>query len=327
KRNVSVLYVKGDGAPYVSLDQGIEEALKQLVEKVEVVGPEQDVAGQAEQLRPDLVLVLDAAGRSFPTEQVDRIRSLGIRTAVWFPDDPYHSDTTAVIAPHYDFVFTLEASCVPLYRQLGCVHTYHLPFAVNPDFMRHVRTEPEFKHDICFIGSAFWNRAVFFDEIAGYLAGKNIKIIGWWWDRMRNYKLLADKIEGVWLSPEETAKQYSAAKLVINLHRSAEDATHNSNSRNLPATAVNPRLFEINACATLQLVDNRPELSSLYAPGIEIATFTTPDELVHKIEYYLSHEQERREMVKRSLLKTVTEHTYPKRLERLLRIVFEASGA
>lgn len=321
-RDVKVLYVKADGAPYAALDQGIEDALRASVREVVVVAPEQDVVPLAEAAKPDLVLVLDAIGRSFPTEQIDRMRAKGLRTAVWLPDDPYHSDKTVHIAPHYDYVFTLESSCVPLYRELGCPQVHHLPFAVNPNYIRHSRVDESYRNDICFIGSAFWNRVECFDEIAGYLSRQRFKIIGWWWDRMRNYELLADKIHGVWLTPEETAKHYSGAKIVINLHRSTEDASHNSNSRNIPATSVNPRLFEISSCATLQLVDNREELPGLYTPGYDIATFSTPGELVDKIEYYLNHEDERREMARRGLHRTVSEHTYRKRLDRLLGIVF-----
>lgn len=320
--DVKVLYVKADGAPYAALDQGIEEALRASVRDVVVASPEQDVVQLSEETGPDLVLVLDAIGRSFPTEQIDRLRSNGFRTAVWLPDDPYHSDKTVAIAPHYDFVFTIESNCVPLYRELGCLQVHHLPFAVNPSFIRHIRVDESYRNDICFIGSAFWNRVAFFDEIADYLASQRVKIIGWWWDRMRNYRKLADKIHGVWLSPEETAKHYSGAKIVINLHRSTEDASHNSNSRNISANSVNPRLFEISSCATLQLVDNRAELPDLYTPGHDIATFSSPGELVDKIEYYLTHEDERREMARRGLYRTVTEHTYRIRLKRLLEIVF-----
>lgn len=321
-RDAKVLYVKADGAPYAALDQGVEDALRAAVREVVVASPEHDVAQLAETERPDLVLVLDAAGRSFPTEQIDRMRDGGFRTAVWLPDDPYHSDMIVDIVPHYDYVFTLESSCVPLYRDLGCPRVHHLPFAANPHYTRHVRVSETYRHDICFVGSAFWNRVAFFDEIADYLAGKRLKIIGWWWERLRHYAKLADKIDGVWLTPEETAKYYSGAKIVINLHRSATDASHNSNSRNIPANSVNPRLFEISSCAAFQLVDNRAELSQLYTPGYDIETFESPGELVDKIEYYLNHEEERREIARRSLHRTVSEHTYRQRVKRLLDIVF-----
>lgn len=322
-RKAKVLYVKADGAPYTALDQGIEEALRANVSEVVVAAPDQDVALLAEAVHPDLVLVLDAAGRSFPVEQVDRMRDGGLLTAVWLPDDPYHSDAIVDIVMHYDYVFTIETNCVSLYRDLGCCNVHHLPFAVNPSFTRHVRVDESYRHDICFVGSAFWNRVAFFDEIADYLAGKRVKIIGWWWDRMRHYGKLADKIEGVWLTPEETAKHYSGAKIVINLHRSANDASHNSNSRNIPAHSVNPRLFEISSCSAFQLVDNRPELPGLYTPGVDIATFESPGELVDKIEYYLKHDEERREMARKGLYRTVNEHTYRKRVKQLLDIVLE----
>src|SRR5690606_27654410 len=133
---------------------------------VHVVGPEDPVAAIAEQQRPDLVLVLDAIGRSFSTEQVDAMRAKGIRTAVWLPDDPYHSDQTIHLVPHYDYVFTLEESCVQLYRSLGCRFVHYLPFGVNPQFTRHREVDSAYKSDICFVGSAFWNRVALFDELA-----------------------------------------------------------------------------------------------------------------------------------------------------------------
>jgi spore maturation protein CgeB len=320
--DVRVLYVQAQGSPYHALDQGIEDALRSVAREVHIAGPEDNVAAIAENLRPDLVLVLDAIGRSFPTDQADAMRAKGIRTAIWLPDDPYHSDQTIQLAPHYDYVFTLEQSCVQLYKDHGCKTVHHLPFAVNPEFTRYREVDTAYTSDICFIGSAFWNRVALFDELADYLSGKNFKIIGWWWDRMQNYEKLKNKIHGFWLSPEETAKHYSGAKIVINMHRSAEDASHNRNSKQIPANSVNPRLFEISACATLQLVDERPELANLYTPGVDIVSFQSADDLRNKIEYYLTHEEERREIVRKSLFRTVNEHTYRNRLSRLLELVF-----
>ncbi|MDF2667921.1 MAG: hypothetical protein K0R67_227 [Paenibacillus sp.] len=320
--DIKVMFVQAQGSPYHSLDQGIEDALRAVVREVHVVSPEDHVAVLAEELRPDLVLVLDAIGRSFSTEQVDVMRSNGIRTAVWLPDDPYHSDQTIRLAPHYDYVFTLEKSCVQLYQDLGCKAVFYLPLAVNPLFTHYSEVDESYRSDICFIGSAFWNRVALFDELADYLSDKNVKIIGWWWDRMKHYDKLKDKIQGYWLSPQDTAKHYSGAKIVINLHRSAEDASHNHNSRLIPAHSVNPRLFEISACGTLQLVDERPELVHLYTPGVDMISFNSADDLKNKIDYYLTHEEERREIVRRSLFRTVNEHTYKNRLSRLLELVF-----
>lgn len=322
-RDVKVLFVPAQEAPYIALDQGICGELKRLVREVAIADKDQDAVALAAEYRPDLVLVLDALGQTFPVHKADLIRAMGIKTAVWLPDDPYHSDVTIGIAPHYDYVFTLEKSCVSLYRELGCSQVHYLPFAVNPDYIRPTFADASYETDICFIGSAFWNRVAIFDEIAAYLSGKKLKIVGYWWERLNNYTLLKPNIHGIWISPEETFKHYSRAKIMINIHRSREDPTHNSNSQQISTQSVNPRMFEISACGTLQLTDVREELQEQYTPGYDIATFSSPDELVSNIEYYLTHENERREMAWRGLRKTMNNHTFRNRLSKLLDIVFE----
>lgn len=318
--DMRVLYVKADGQPYVSLDEGIMDGLASTVREWHVIGPQEPVAETALSLRPDLVLVLDAAGRPFPVEQADRMRAAGIKTAVWFPDDPYHSDLTLTLAPHYDYVFTLELGCVPHYRAAGATQVHYLPFAANPYKIRPQRVDTSYQYDICFIGTAFWNRAAFFDQIAEYLSTKRVFINGWFWDRMAKYSTLAGKIKGYWLPPEEAVRYYSGAKIVINLHRAADDETHNTNSRGLKAVSVNPRLFEIAACGTLQLTDVREQTSAMYVPGSEIVTFSSPQEMIERIEYYLAHEEERRLIAWNGLKRTLRDHIYRKRLASLFTI-------
>lgn len=318
--DLRVLYVKADGQPYASLDEGIVDGLFSTVRECHVMGPQEPVAEAALALRPDLVLVLDAAGRPFLVEQTDRMRAAGIKTAVWFPDDPYHSDLTLKLAPHYDYVFTLELSCVPHYRAAGCQKVHYLPFGVSPLRVRPQRVDTSYHYDICFIGTAFWNRTAFFDQIAEYLQRKRVFINGWFWDRMSKYPLLSDKIQGYWLPPEESVRYYSGAKIVINLHRAIDDESHNTNSRGLPAVSVNPRLFEIAACGTLQLADVREQLSAMYVPGSEIVTFASPQELVEQIEYYLNHEEERRMIALNGIKRTLNSHTYRKRLAAMFAI-------
>lgn len=316
------MFIKTDGVPYASLEQGISEALGKLVREAVVVSPKEEPVRIAAEIRPDLVLVLDALGVSFPTASADALRELGIRTAVWLPDDPYHSDVSVGVAPHYDYVFTLEQSCIPLYKDLGCQEVHYLSFGASPELIRPTVVDSQYRSDICFIGSAFANRVALFDRMAPYLAGKDMKIIGYWWERLANYALLSKHIQGIWLSPEETMKYYSGAKIVINLHRGVYEEAHNSNSRNLPAFSVNPRMFEICACGTLQLTDARDELPLFYKPGVDIETFASPEDLMWKIEYFLTHENERRHIALNGLYRTVHDHTYMNRVTQLLQIVF-----
>jgi spore maturation protein CgeB len=318
---VKVLFVQSGLWSYAPIDQGILAALQQLVREVQTVTPSENVAAAAANFRPDLVLSVNSV-ECLKTAQVDELRGMGLRTAVWFTDDPYFIDVTMKIAPHYDYVFTLEEACVPIYQEQGCANVFHMPLAANTSIYYPRRAERGYEADICFIGSAFRNRIDYFDRIAPYLKSKRVFIAGYWWERMANYPQLAGKIRtGVWISPEETASYYNRAKIVINLHRSVDDDS-NRNSLRLPAFSVNPRSFEIGACAAFQLTDTRPALAAAFAPGTEAVTFESPEELIEKAEYYLQREDERRTVALNGYARTMMEHTYPRRVRQLLDTIF-----
>jgi spore maturation protein CgeB len=320
-RDIKVLYVaSGIGSPYPALDTAIIQSLRGLVRELATVSPDESVAEHAALHRPDLVLALN--GVVLPADQVSTMRQSGIRTAVWFTDDPYYTDWTIHIAPRYDYVFTLENSCVGLYRQLGCRHVYHLPFAADPESFRIYPVMPEYRRDISVIGTAYWNRVDAIDRLAPVLSQYHTMISGQWWDRLKAYDRLKKYIQRTdWMGPEETALWYSSSKMVINLHRLAVDETINCNSQAVPALSINPRTFEINACGTLQLCDARNEMASFYTPGKEIVTYESVDELAEKIRYFMTHEDERREIALRGYRRTLREHTYRRRLNQLLEIV------
>ena len=321
-RPIHMLFVAtGKGFPYSPLDEAISATLRGLVACLTVTDTTQPVAQIAARIRPDIVVVLD--GLMFDVAQIDTMRRLGIRTAIWFTDDPYYTDMTSSIAPHYDDVFTLELSCVEFYRSLGCSRVYYLPLGTYPTEFRPRNPERKLRHDICFIGSAYWKRVRFFDQVTAYLASKDTHISGIWWERLRDFRLLERKIElGRWMGPRETADMYNGAKIAINMHRAHDDETFNNNSAGILAVSPNPRTFEIASCATLQLTDIRDDLVSFYTPDVDIVTYSSPQEMVEKIEYYLIHEDERREIAKRGMERTLRQHTYAIRLDTMLNLLY-----
>lgn len=322
--NLKLVYVTaGIGVPYPALDQAIIDGLNGLVSELVVVNPSDDIAVMVDTIQPDLVLALN--GIVLPAEQVKAIREKGFKTAIWFTDDPYYTDWTISIAPHYEYVFTLELNCLAFYRDLGCRHVHYLPFGLDPTIFRPKRVDTSYHTDICFIGTAYWNRVALIDRMASYLSKKNVLILGWWWDRLQNYSLLSTKIRlGEWMSAEETANYYNGAKIVINLHRSTDDDSINRNGLKLPALSVNPRTFEIAGCGTLQLSDERQDMSNYFTPGVEISTYTSSEDLISKLDYYLNNEEARREIALKGLQRTLQHHTYRKRLIQMLTVIFEA---
>lgn len=323
KWELNVLYVgSNNGLPYVPIDHGIVEALGSLVREVRHCVPTDDIVGLVQAWRPHLVLVLDCV-HSVTVDRVDAIRSLGVKTAVWFPDDPYYTDVTVHVSLHYDYVFTSELNMVQFYNELGCPQVYYLPFATSTSVFRPSKMEPAYRSEICFLGTAYWNRVALFDSIADYLAERNVVIVGYWWDRLKNYSRLKDKIRlGAWLTPQETLKYYCGAKIVMNLHREPGDPSINQNSFAIPALSVNPRTFDICSSGAFQLTDVRDDLHSLYMAGHEVSTFSSTSDLIYKLDYYLHHEEERRQIALRGLSRTLQHHTFLARLQRLLQAVW-----
>lgn len=312
---------------YTIINQGIIDELSKLVCELYTANVTQDVVKLASEIKPDLVLVL--SGDALPIDKVMAINAMGIKTAVWFTDDPYFTDVTTNIAPYYQYVFTQELSCVSYYQMLGCTHVHYLPLAVNTKVFHYQkeRDDHSIPIDVCFMGAGWNNRITLFDEIAPYLSKKNTVIVGRFWERMRNYHLLSDKIRYGFLSPAESASLINQSKIVINNHRAHDDRTlFFKNSNNLPALSINPRTFEISACCSFQLSDVRQELHRYFEVGKEIETYSSPSELIEKIDFYLNHDEERKMIARRGYIKTLENHTYAKRLSTLLKVVFNYSN-
>lgn len=316
-----VMYVAQGTPGFRTIDRGIMNALVRLVREPIRVTSGDPVALLAELHRPDLVLVLNGIF-SVATDQIDRIRQMGIPTAVWVADDPYFSDQTRVMATHYDVVFTHEISCVPMYREAGCRRVHYLPFAADPELFR-LTHPPAMQTDILFIGMAFPNRLKFFGELVPMLVRRRTLIAGGGWQWLPGYEKLQNSI---WLSgidPESAVSFYSGARIVINLHRSDAEA---GNSGRFPGLSVNPRTFEIAASGTLQLVDERAELSRHYVPGQDLITFSSPRDLMEKAEFFLSREDARRDVAVNGLKRTLRHHTYVHRLRQMFEAISGPGG-
>ena len=81
-------------------------------------------------------------------------RSAGIPTVFWNKEDPPHFDDFIGAAREFDFVFTSDADCVPIYREtLGHDRIYVLPFAAQPRLQNPSREEGWSRYPVCFAGS------------------------------------------------------------------------------------------------------------------------------------------------------------------------------
>ena len=163
----------------------------------------------------------------------------------------------------------------------------------------------------------------FFDQVTRYLATKDTHISGIWWERLKEYRLLAGKIElGRWMGPMETANMYNGAKIVINMHRSHNDDTFNNNSAGIEAVSPNPRTFRDRGLrdAAAHGREERPGL--LLHAGLRYRHLFDAARNDREDRLLLDPRGGTANIAMRGMIRTMREHTYGKRIERLLGLLF-----
>ncbi len=84
------------------------------------------------------------------------------------------------------------------------------------------------------------------------------------------------------------------------------------------------RHFEVSAYGGFQLAYYTSELSSCFEIGKECDVFHDEAELLDKIQYYLSHPQERREIAAAGQQRVHSEHLYSHRIKQLVELLHKA---
>lgn len=80
------------------------------------------------------------------------------------------------------------------------------------------------------------------------------------------------------------------------------------------------RALDIMGAEGFLLTNYQEDFFDYFVPGEDFDYYDGADDLLAKIEYYLSHEKERQEIAHNGFLKMQTAHTYTKRLETMMEI-------
>jgi FkbM family methyltransferase len=83
-------------------------------------------------------------------------------------------------------------------------------------------------------------------------------------------------------------------------------------------SGLNMRHFEITAAGGFMLCYDQPELAQSFVPGKECAVFHSEEDLLEKIHHYLARPEERAAIAMAGQNRTLSEHLFHHRLEKLL---------
>ena len=239
------------------------------------------VLAKAYEYKPDLIFA--TAQSPFTTTTLEQYKQLKIPVAFWFMEDFHLFAYWKTFAPLYDYFFVIQrGEFTDQLNAMGLKNHYYLPLAADPEIHKPLQLSPEeeteYSSELSFVGAGYHNRTQFFLQ----LLNEDFKIWGNDWNLNSPLATVMPR-KGERISPEDCVKIFNAAKININLHSSSYH-----NGVNPHGDFVNPRTFEIAACAAFQMVDPRSELTSLFQIGEEIVTFNDIDDLRRKKNTTLS---------------------------------------
>jgi hypothetical protein len=248
-------------------------------------GLNREIVRRAQACRPDVLWV--DKGMWVCPRTLREVRSQGVRPLVHYTPDPaivYHKNRHFLASiPEYDLVVTTKAYEVELYRRYGAREVLlQYPSYDRDVHQPQVPTAEEasrYAADVMFAGSYTPGREKYLRPLAK--AGINLVIWGNLWDKCLEPELQRH-IRGRQVGGRDYALALSCAKIGLGLLSP------------LCPDRSTTRSLEIPACGTFLLAERTEEHQALFEEGKEAVFFSSEEELVTHVHYYLNHEEERK---------------------------------
>jgi hypothetical protein len=199
----------------------------------------------------------------------------------------------------FHVLFTSFPHYVERFAALG-VHAEYLPLAFDPIILERARV-PQARTLVSFVGG--YGRHWDMDEMLVALAERTpIQFWGY------GYEKAPEAVRKLWMGEAwglDMYEIYLRSHIVFNRHGGVAEGYAN-----------NLRMFEATGCGALLLTEYAPNLSAFFSDR-ECVTYTSPDEAVERINYYLMHQDEMQAIASAGQARTVTQHTYFQRIKRV----------
>lgn len=179
----------------------------------------------------------------------------------------------------------------------------YVPQYTNPSRFKNAEYKSDKKYEVLFVGSNHTGNGRKSVDYA-LKAGANLSVFGKFWDK----SLGRDVLKGGYIDNDELFMHYGDAKIVLNDHRL--DMLHYG--------FVSNRIYDVSASGGFVFTDYVEEIEKEY--GDSIAMYKDYDDFMQKLEYYLSHEDERIKMAKRAQKITLEKFTNVKIAEKFVEI-------
>jgi spore maturation protein CgeB len=246
----------------------------------------------------------------FYPETLEKVRKIcpTAKTLVIICDDDARFDSwSRYISLFFDYTITSQ-DFLNEYAKDGIKAFFHLDYNLHKLNPMKIKKE----YDVTFIGRPKSDR----NEVLKYLLDNGIKVtlFGWDWYKYPEF----EKVYKGPLSQEDYAKAINQSK--INLSPAKAGFVEQRTQYNMKG-----RYFEVAICKSFQLIEKFPTLLKFFNEK-EIGMYTSQEDMLSKIKYYLSHEKKREAIAKRAYDKTLKKYNREKQLLEIFNQVFTKEG-
>ena len=256
-----------------------------------------------DEFTPSLILVIQGNQLSPKTVKLLRTRS-DAPIVCWCQDAMSSLGRQYLLGAAYDLIFVKDRYMQDLFsRMIRSTTILYLPEACNPRIHHPVKLsieeEAQYSCDVMIAGTLYYYR----QDILNHLTQFDLKI----WGQVPDWLLneLSAFHTGRQAIAAEKAQAVAGARICLNTLHFAE------------VNGLNCRAFELAGCGGFQLITSVPVLAEHFVPDREIVCFSTVDEMLEKVSYYLAHPDQARDIARRGMERAIRDHTYEHRLQQI----------
>ncbi len=264
------------------------------------------------EFRPSVVLVLKGAFVKPATLEAIRAKT-GAMLVNYSTDDPFNPVNSSPDLrngiPVYDVYASVRRSALADLERAGCRRAVYIRVAYDPTIHYPERPMNEaererFASEVVFVGAYDSDRKALLEPLAK-MRGMQFRLYGgnYRWSPFR------DNHRG-FVFGREYRLALCGSKIGLGLVRRANRDGHSMRS------------FEIPACRVFMLAERTDEHLELFEEDKEAAYFSSTEELVDKVRYYLRNEEDRERIAQNGFARvTKGGHTYKDRIVEIMKYV------
>jgi spore maturation protein CgeB len=246
--------------------------------------------------------VLIAVQRDYEiwTETLDCIRELGTTvTVAWTTDDSWkYQEVSRFIGHHYDAITTTYDYTIPWYRRDGIPNVFLTQWAANSHWFQPPLGAKDCRYEVSFVGASYGKRRQIVEALRSQ--GVSVRCFGNGWD---HGPVTAERIPHI------------MRESVVSLNFS--DGFKGGRPQ------LKARTFEVPGAGGMLITEDAPGLDRFYKPGAEILVSRSRAQMVGQVQMILRNHALRDQIAIAGHLRTVEDHSYERRLEKVLEFALQ----